>query len=196
MATYLGYVQGGVCKDTHAPIYDAAGDPIPQPNTHKQFWVQDELAELGIDAWCGRKIDFVRKGKKRFAEAIESPALPNYIFMTMTPGQFLKAKDIKFLASTFLLVPRKEVGQVLTYQAGVERAYSAAQRVDANSQAAVAEYKRGQSLRVISGPFADMLVRFERMVKSPDVDWQRVEVEMDGVGGKFQLDPLDVRKEA
>lgn len=35
--TYLGYVDGGKCRDTHAPLRDEAGEPVKQPNTFKQW---------------------------------------------------------------------------------------------------------------------------------------------------------------
>jgi transcription antitermination factor NusG len=184
MATYLGYVTGG--KTTKA---EGGGE-----RDHTQFYVQRELEALGIDAWVGRKVTFIRRGKKRTPEPIVTPALPNYIFMDMVPEQLMAAKDVKYLASTFTFIPIGELAGVARFKSAVEAAFIAAQRVDANSRASVAEYKHGASLNVVSGPFSDMLVRFERLVKSPDVDWPRVEVTIEGLGGKGRLDPLDVRK--
>ena len=209
MATYLGYVSGGKTTKAEAELQarkesaakagllgrELEEDEIIQPTRdHTQFHVQRELAALGVDSWVGRKIDFMRRGKNRTPEAIESPALPNYIFMELTPEQFMLAKDVKYLASTFAMVPNGEIAGLDRFKSAVEASFSAAQRVDANSRASVSEYKRGASLSVVAGPFADMLVRFERLVKSPDVDWPRVEVTVEGMGGKVQLDPLDVRR--
>ena len=180
-------------RELQAEAVEGADEILPI-REHTQFYVQRELAALGIEAWVGRKVDFIRRGKNRFAEAIESPVLPNYVFVEMTPQQFIKAQGVKYLAPTFQMVPRQEVERVKQFQRLVEASYEAAQRVDANSRASVAEYKRGASLRVVSGPFRDMLATFERMVNSPDAAWDRVEATIDGIGGKVRFDPLDVRE--
>ncbi len=78
------------------------------------------------------------------------------------------------------------------FKATVEAAFRAAERVDANSRASVTEYKQGQSLRVVSGPFADMLVTFDKLVKSPHDRWQRIAGTTAG-GMPVTFDPLDVR---
>ena len=163
---YLGYVQGGKCRDTHAPMRDQDGEKIKQPNIWKQFWVIDELASMGIDAWCGKRIDFKRSGKDRFAEAHESPFLPNYVFIEMTDEQFIKAIGVKFLASGFKIVPKADIAALDAFKSAVGSRYMAAQRVEANSQAAIAEYTKGQQIEAISGPFAQFPMWFERIVKN------------------------------
>ena len=52
---YLGYVAGGVCRDTHAPTKDEEGNATRPPMVRKQFWVQEELRRLGITAWVGKR---------------------------------------------------------------------------------------------------------------------------------------------
>lgn len=195
MATYLGYVQGGKCRDTHAPHRDENGDKIKQPNVFKQFWVIEELALLGIDAWCGKRIDFKRKGKDRYAEAHESPFLPNYLFIEMTADQFIAATDIKYLANSFQIVPLGEVAMLDAFKAGAQGAYEAAQRVDANSRAAVSEYVKGQRIEATSGQFAEFPMWFEKVAKAAHDQWPRIHAEIDMMGArvKVQLDPLDVR---
>jgi hypothetical protein len=81
---------------------------------------------------------------------------------------------------------------LIAFRADVEADFRAAERVDANSRAEVTEYKRGQSLRVVSGPFADMLVTFEKLVQAPHDKWQRIAGTTAG-GMPVQFDPLDVR---
>jgi len=200
--TYLGYVQGGKCKDTFA-IPDRRADAKGvirnhYPQTYKQFWVINALSDLGIKAWCGRKVDFYRTGKNRYAESHESPFLPNYLFIEMTAEQFMTATDVKFLAPTFQVVPRREVvdgGGLDRFKTLVDANYSAAQRVDANSKAAIAEYTKGQHIRATSGPFADMDIWFNRIVQRTGDKWPVVEGMVQMMGGKVpvQFDPLDVR---
>lgn len=211
MITYLGYVYGGKCKDTHAEpeiTEDRKRRKFKKyPQTHKQFWVVEELARKGINAWCGRKIDFYRTGKKRYAEAHESPFLPNYVFIEMNAMQFLQAIDVEHLAPTFQIIPQQEVrGWPATdgsaakpgleaFKSIIEENYAAAQKVDANSKAAIAEYAEGQRIFATSGPFKEMEIWFKRIVQTAHDDWPMIEGLVDGFGGKVpvRFDPLDVR---
>lgn len=204
--TYLGYVYGGVCRDTHAPMRDDEGNAIKPPMIRKQLWVQEALRRQGIEAWCGTRVEFKRRGKRREWTRYDVPALPNYLVIEMDPEQMFIATQIEHLAPTFAAVGRDALHGVpaskdgrrpariglLQFKAAVEADFEAAQRVDANSRASVTEYKRGQSLRVVRGPFADMLVTFDKMVKAPGSQWQTLSVELES-GIKAQFDPLDLR---
>lgn len=206
MITYLGYVAGGKCKDTYAePVttQDTKGRVFTRyPRTFKQFWVIETLRRMGIRAWCGRKIDFYRTGKNRHAEAHESPFLPNYLFIEMDAHQFFNATQVEHLAPTFQIVPQREVsgggGRIglEAFRSVIEANYEAAQRIDANSKAAIAEYTKGQKIEATSGPFKDMEVWFNRIVQGSNDQWPRVEGMVEMMGGKVpvQFDPLDVRK--
>lgn len=198
MATYLAYVAGGNCRDTHAPTKDADGKPIRAGMIRKQLWVIEALRRLGIAAWCGTRVEFKRVGKQREWTRHDVPALPNYIVVDMDPQDMFTVTSVEHVSPTMTLV----AGRALTggdgtvglqqFRAAVDADFSAAERVDANSRASVTEYKRGQSLRVTAGPFADMLVTFDKLVKAPDVGWSKVQVQM-GSGHRVTLDPLDVR---
>lgn len=205
MPTYLGYCQGGKCRDTFA-VPDMRKDSrgvirAHYPQTFKQFWVINQLASIGITAWCGRKIDFYRTGKNRYAEAHESPFLPNYLFIEMHETQFASAIGVKFLAPHFQIVPRKEVtgfnGKpgLDVFKGAIEDQYIAAQRVDANSKAAIAEYAKGQEIAATTGPFSDMTIWFNRIVQGDTDRWPKIEGLVDMMGGKVrvQFDPLDVK---
>jgi transcription antitermination factor NusG len=205
MATYLAYVSGGSCRDTHAPTRDEDGEPIRVGMTRKQLWVIEELRRLGISAWCGTRVEFKRTGKSREWTRYDVPALPNYIVVDMDPQDMFTVTSVAHVSPTMTMVagaalkgikpcaayPDGRVG-LHQFKADVEAAFSAAERVDANSRASVTAYKKGEALRVVSGPFADMLVTFERLVKAPDVGWNKVMVETDG-GYTVTLDPLDLR---
>jgi transcription antitermination factor NusG len=198
MATYLAYVSGGSCRDTHAPTRDESGEPIRAGMIRKQLWVIEELRRLGIEAWCGTRVEFKRTGKSREWTRYDVPALPNYIVVEMDPQDMFTVTSVAHVSPTMTLV----AGRALTggdgvmglhqFKADVEAAFSAAERVDANSRASVTSYKRGQPLRVVSGPFADMLVTFEKLVKAPHDKWQRIAGTTAG-GMPVQFDPLDVR---
>jgi len=204
MTVYLGYVAGGVCRDTHAPTRDEEGNAIRPPMIRKQYWVEEELRRLGIKVWCGRKVEFKRVGKDRNWTRFDVPALPNYIVLDMEPGQMYTASQVPHLMPTFMLVAKNDLrgkssddGKKVhlglqRFMDAVEADFSAAERVDANSRAEVTEFKKGQELRVISGPFSDMLVKFEKLVKAPHDRWPSLAVELPG-GMKAKFDPLDVK---
>jgi transcription antitermination factor NusG len=126
------------------------------------------------------------------------PALPNYIVVDMDPQDMFTVTSVAHVSPTMTLV----AGRALTggdgvmglhqFKADVEAAFSAAERVDANSRESVTAYKKGQPLRVVSGPFADMLVTFEKLVKAPHDKWKRIAGTTAG-GMPVQFDPLDVR---
>lgn len=201
---YLGYVAGGVCRDTHAPTKDSEGRAVRPPMIRKQFWVQEELRRLGITAWCGKRVEFKRLGKDRSWTRFDVPALPNYIVLDMESDQMHLAAAVDHLMPTFMVVAKSDLHGASSkegktdhiglnrFMDGVDAAFEKAERVDANSRAEVTEYKKGQELRVISGPFMDMLVKFDRLVKAPHDRWQSLAVELPS-GIKAQFDPLDVR---
>ena len=78
--------------------------------TGKETEVENELQARGFKVWCGRKVEFVRKGKRRRAEAVESPKLPNYLFITMTADEWhrLHSRPLKHLAKTTYVLRRDD----------------------------------------------------------------------------------------
>ena len=185
MTTYLGYVFGGKCRDTH-------GDPTTK--LHKQFWVQQELATLGIDSWVGKRIDFKRQGKRRLADAITSPALPNYIFLDMTAAQFYTATTVKHLAPTLAVVPKQAEKQIDAFKDRIEAAQRAAERIQERDRASIVAYTEGQALQAISGPYLESALRFLRLIYDrTGQPFIEAETELFGRGVAVPLDPLDVR---
>jgi hypothetical protein len=198
MATYLAYVTGGNCRDTHAPTRGADGKPIRVGMIRKQLWVIEALRRIGIDAWCGTRVEFKRMGKQREWTRYDVPALPNYIVLDMDPRDMFTVTEIEHVAPTMSLIAGRAlrggdgVIGLQQFKDAVEADFSAAERVDANSRASVTSYKRGQSLLVTSGPFADMLVTFDKLVKRPGAKWSTLAVTTGG-GLRVEFDPLDVR---
>ena len=104
MKTYLGYVAGGVCRDTHASTLSTDGEPIRPPMIAKQFWVQEELRRAGIEAWCGKRVEFKRLGNDRDWSRFDVPAMPNYIILRMDHSQMFAATSVDHLMPTLALV--------------------------------------------------------------------------------------------
>ena len=60
----------------------------------REFEVMDELSDMGITYWHGKRIEFERRGKSRIAEPFEYPALPNYLHIT---APFHLVSDIMYI---------------------------------------------------------------------------------------------------
>lgn len=193
--TYLCYVPGGMCQDTHADTTDEDGNAIKPPRVLKQRWVQDELALRGIESWCGTSVTFKRVGKNRVADRYEAPYLTNYLFVEIGPNQLFDVLSVDHIAPTVQIVPRTEMAGLRTWQEDVDGLYEAAMKVDANSKAAIAEYRKGQAIKAISGPFEHFPIWFEKVAKAAHDLWPMVEAEVEILGArrKVRLDPLDVR---
>ena len=157
----------------------------------KEMQVADDLRLLGIPVWCGRVIRWKRKGKDRRPEAYEEPALPNYIWADMTAEQFYQAQKVKFLASTMQLVPHSATAGLRTFQRAADRAYEAQDAARRRAEAPLPEFDVGQALKMVGGPFADMVVTFRGIINASDA--LRRQIEADGPFGRMKLDPFDVR---
>lgn len=157
-----------------------------------EFDAEADLHERGIDAWCGRVIEFKRVGKARKPQPVEKPALPNYLFAELSPREFYAAQGVKWLASTFVALSRADVEAVARYRAEVRRAYEENDRARRANEVPLSELKPGEALELIAGPLAEKMGRFRRVVERSHDLHPYVEIEVDGL--RVQADPLDVRR--
>lgn len=160
----------------------------------KEFEVEQEIKDLGITAWVPRRVEIKRVGKKRKPIISERPYLPNAIFMDLTPHQWHQVHSIKFLASTMRQLNRRDEQDVQAFRQAVADEQAEARRALAN-QKAVAEFTPGQAIRVLTGPFSDMVVEFRKVVQAAHDLHPHYEAEMEIMGRKstIRLDPLDVK---
>lgn len=160
----------------------------------QEFTVRDDLALIGIDAWCGRvlegKPDPKRAGRKRVMIWHERPALPNYLWASMTAPQFYAAQRIKHLSPTMQLVPHSAVSGLLRFQSRVDAEYRRARAAQERGEQAPPQFDAGQEIEAIGGPLAGLLARFRGIVE--DADGFHVEAETDL--GRVRLNPAHVRK--
>lgn len=166
-------------------------------HTGREFEVTDELQTIGADVWCGRKVTFRRKGKKRFAETIEEPKFPNYIFARMDFDTYYQTRNIKYLASTFHLLHRYDENELERCKTIVQRDYEEGMRIAENGDAAArAQYTKGQELIGLSGPLSERAMTFRRMVERQHDPHPMVEVDVEMFGQKVRayVDPLDVKE--
>jgi len=164
-------------------LYARSGQEIP---------VRDELRLIGADVWCGMVIEWMRRGKRRTPQAIEKPALPNYLWATMTPYQFYMAKDIKHLSPTMQVVPYSAERGLREFQKMTDKAYTEADAIRRKAETPPPEFDVGQALKVVGGPFADMVFNFRRIANPDDPLNRKVVVE--GPFSEIEIDPLDVVK--
>lgn len=157
-----------------------------------EFEVQDDLEAMGITAWVGRVIEWKRTGKKRYPEPHEQPALPNYVFMSLTPHDFHRAVTVRFLASTLVSLSTLDQRGLTRFQSAVQAVYDEQDRIRRNRDMPKTEFDAGQQLEIIGGPFANKIATFRRVVEKSGQMHPKLETEVDGF--KMTLDPLDVRK--
>jgi transcriptional antiterminator NusG len=161
-------------------------------HTGREFDVARDLACIGIDAWCGRRIEWKRVGKDRRPRATELPVLPNYIFATMDAEQFHQARQVKHLAPTMAMLSRASVRGYESFRKVVETQYRLADQKRRCSEVVVEPFMAGQVLDIIGGPFADLCGKFRRVVQAAHDVHPKIEMDMGGI--TVQVDPLDVRR--
>ena len=164
--------------------------------TGKEFEVADKLAADGFDVWLARKIDFIRRGKRRRPDPVERPRLPNYLFLSLTDAEWhrLHQNVPKYLAGTMYALRRDDERELDRFRGASDTEYAKAQKA-AQNQEAIAEYVRGQRIVDVTGTFGDACLTFRRMVERAQDLHPRIEAEMEMLGRvvKVELDPLDVR---
>ncbi len=167
----------------------------------KEFEVEEEIQALGIYAWVPRKLEVKRVGKKRTPEIVERPYLPNAIFMNLTDEQWHQVQQVKFLASTMKAIygvkdgkPVGDLRQLFRFREAVE-AESAALRRAQESNEALQEFHTGDALKIVAGPFSEMVAEFQKVVRTAHDLHPTYEAELELMGQKtrVRLDPLDVR---
>lgn len=172
----------------------------PEPGADKErgeFAVERQLRALGLEAHAPRKIEFKRVGKKRHAEPITSAYLPGYVFACIPAALFTRAIACRGLSSTLMAVTPQEVRRhVQPFLSKVEGENAEAERIIASrDRAAMCQFKPGDALDILAGPFAERLVKFTRMIEAAHDSFPMIEAQMEIFGRltKVQVDPLDVR---
>ncbi len=161
--------------------------------TGREFEAEEALRLLDVECIVPRQINLLRRGNNRRPEPVESPFLPNYVFAWVTPDQWYWLKDANL--RTCMGVSAASERLVRAFIDRVQADYTA-RRAQIEAGERVAEYEPGDLLRITTGPFAEQLVRFRRMVERADQMFPRISAEIDALGGAvpLELDPLHVRR--
>lgn len=157
----------------------------------REFEVEDALRELDIPTWCGRVIDSKRTGKRRKAEYTETPKLPNYLFIDLTPHTFYDAIAVKHLYPFLYALSEWDKRSLAAFRRQVEDDYAVMDRQRQRGEKIIAEYAPGE--RVWHKVFDDMVMRFRRVVETEPIQYE-VEAELMGRAVRMKADPLDLSR--
>jgi len=169
---------------------------IGYARTGKEQQVEADICDMGITALVPVKVEALRRGKRRYAEAVITPALPNYILISATPHQWHKLRTVKHLARTMLAVSAAD-GASLARWASATAADYAARMAMIEAGQRLEEYNPGDMIRITAGPFTDQLARFRRLVEAgPGSEWAQVEAEVEAFGrvARVLVDPLRAKR--
>ena len=159
-----------------------------------EFEVEEAIAALGIEVWVPRKMDFQRLGKKREVQSSVKPYMHNYVFMDLSPDDYHRIGEVKYLSASLLAIPGKSLRYLTSFRSEVQDEYDRKQAIWESGKA-VDQYWAGQALRIISGPFMDQLVRFKRTVEAAHDMYPKIEAAYDMMGREVEIvvDPLNVK---
>lgn len=181
---FLGYCQGG-----HTTKAEGNGERIL-----RQFYVEREIAALGVECWVPREIKFIRRGKQRRAEPHERPYLQNYIFINSPVERFLDVSATKYLGGTLMPLRRDDIAALCRFRADVDARYEKARHA-ARNQEAISEYVVGQKLQALTGGFSEHVFSFIGMVERAHDLHPKVRASMEFMGRvvPMEFDPLDIK---
>lgn len=156
---------------------------------------RDELRAMGVQAHVPQEISMERRGKDRRPRPYTEPVLPGILFIRGSADDFLRIQSVRTLASTMLAFPDQSWNAyVAPFLAECAQAHDAMQaRVNAGE--ALEQYNRGQKLQIKSGPFAEQVAEFVRVVERAHDLHPLIQAEMEVFGSyrTVELDPLDVK---
>ena len=181
--------------------------------TGQEFNAQEQLEAIGITCHVPRQVELVRKGKRRWPDPVVTPFLQNYLFIEASDEDHYAIKDCDLIRPTQMVVAGKIMRDVLTFIDRVESDYSERmgeieelqariKRSDASEaevmaiRQRLAEYRPGDLLEIIAGPFAGQLARFGRMIEAAHEAFPQIEAEMEVMGmvTRTKIDPIAARK--
>lgn len=167
---------------------------IGYARTGSETAAEAAICDLGIACRVPVQVTSQRRGKRRYAEAVITPALPNYVMIRATPDEWHQLRGVKHLRGTMLPVSA-HAGAALAKWIERTSADYATRIAQIEAGQRVEEYLPGEILRLTAGPFADVLGRFRRLVERGD-DIPLIEAEVTAFGRvvNVRADPLQVRR--
>lgn len=171
--------------------------------------VAEATRALGASVRFARKIDAIRRGNQRWAEAVEAPILPNFLFIDVDDATWHRLREVKFLAHTLTRVPSGELRRtpklkdgtplppvgILPFLDAADAALAERQaQIEAGQR--VSEYQAGDVLTILGGPMNGLLARFRKIVETAHDPFPRIKAEVDVMGRAvtIEVDPINARR--
>lgn len=161
--------------------------------TGQEFAVQAAIEALGLAVYLPRKIEAIRRGNRRFPDAVTTPLLPNYIFFDATPDQWHSVKAVKHLSPAMTPIARAYVPRLMQFVSTAETAYrDRLAKIEAGER--VEQFQPGDVMAILSGPLQGQFARFRRLVESPGDMFPQIEADVSILGHtvRARLDVLSV----
>jgi transcription antitermination factor NusG len=159
--------------------------------------VVEDIKAMGIDARVPLKIEAIRRGKQRWAEAVTTSIFPNYVFINCTDTEWHLLKGVKNLAATFYPAPvRIYEREILPLIDHAEKEY-AERKAAIEAGERVSEYRDGDKLILLAGKLAGTIATFRRLVEAGEYGFPEIVAELPAsIGGKpmmIRIDPLEAK---
>lgn len=164
-----------------------------------EFSVQEQCEVLGYACDVPRRVDMIRHAKRRRPDKVIRPFLPNYVFIHGDDSAFHALREIKELRGTALGIGDNEARRVKAFIAKVEADFTERlAQIEAGER--LSEYRPGDVLTLMTGPFAGQLATFRRMVENARDVFPKIEAELAvNLMGKpvtAIVDPINARRAA
>jgi transcription antitermination factor NusG len=157
---------------------------------------QAEIEKLGIRAVVPLSVEAVRRGYRRRAEPVVSPVLPNYVFTDGDATDWHAVASVAKLAPTMIFLADSVARRyLLPFIAKTEADFT--ERMAAiEAGRRLEEYRPGDALAILSGPFEGQLARFRRIVETSFDYFPMIEADMEMFGRitTVKVDPIKARK--
>ena len=179
--------------------------------SQKEFEVEAELVEMGIDVWLPRRKQFVRSGTDRMPKAVVSAYIPGFMFVDIPPAVYRSVIEIKWVSPRMLPVIGIEtanakntdagvrelgsLGQMRTLRREVEAEFAEATRIEEAANAewersgnrksymeVVKQYRTGQAIQAIDGVFRGHILRFAGISEETGEAFPRIIGEVEVMG--------------
>lgn len=171
---------------------------IGSAKSGREFEVRDAVLALGGYAWVAREFATVRPPTKRRHVPVVRPFMGKYVFIRVSDDVWHDLQEVKHMSGTMLPVSDAAARRYLEpFMDRVDVDFAERQaRFDAGEK--LEQYAPGDLLRVLAGPLAEQIVRFEGIVQGASDVEDRLRARMQLLGGNVpvMLDPLHVMKVA
>ena len=167
---------------------------IAYATTGKELEAEEAIQAMGLDCIVPRKVEMIRRGNRRRPDVVESPFLPNYLFVWANPEEWYWLRDVKHVANIMGVSPQEE-RLVRAFIDRVQSDYTTRLAQIAAGER-LAEYNPGDILEIMLGQFAGKTATFIAMVERAHELFPRIKADMEAMGRVVQveLDPLQARR--